>query len=61
MNEIQYKRYNNSKNKVIRKILNLLEYKYGYERIELILITKELEHKPLNYLKYYYIKLIQNI
>lgn len=61
MKQANFKRYNHKKNHIIEQILNVLEYKYGYETLDLIILSKELRLKPLRYLVWYKQKLIQNI
>ena len=61
MKQAKYKSYNHKKNHIIEQILNVLEYKYGYETLDLIILSRELRLKPLRYLIWYKQKLIQNI
>lgn len=60
MTKAQYHDYNIKKNRIIKTIMDIYEFKMDYERIELVLMYNELKHKPLKYLIWYYKKLVQN-
>ena len=60
MTKNQLMQYNYKKDRVIREILDLLEFKFGYETIELVIMSKELKCKCLKYLVYYKNRLIKH-
>ena len=57
MNKKEYRKYLKTK----KKILDIYEYKLGYDRKEIIFIYYELKQKSIKYLAYYYHNLIENM
>ena len=61
MNKKEYRKYLKTKKKIVNQILDIYEYKLGYDRKEIIFIYYELKQKSIKYLAYYYHNLIENM
>lgn len=54
-------KYFKEKNRIIKRILDIYEFKLNYDKKELIMIYFDIKDMPLKYLVYYYQNLIENL
>lgn len=61
MSKQEYQGYLNTKNKILKQILDIYEFKLDYEKDDLIMIYYDLKPKTLKYLVYYYNNLLKKL
>lgn len=61
MSKKEYRKYLKTKNKILKQILDIYEFKLDYDSKEIILIYYDLNKKTIKYLVYYYHNLIENL
>jgi hypothetical protein len=61
MTKREYQKYLKTKNKLIKQILDIYEFKLDYDKNEIIFIYYDLKNKTIKYLVYKYHNLIENL
>lgn len=61
MSKKEYQKYLKTKNKLIKQILDIYEFKLDYDKNEIIFIYYDLKNKTIKYLVYKYHNLIENL
>lgn len=61
MSKKEYRKYLKTKNKILKQILDIYEFKLDYDRNEIIILYYDLNKKTIKYLVYYYHNLIENL
>lgn len=61
MTKKEYRKYLKNKNKILKRILDIYEFKLDYDSNEIIILYYELNKKTIKYLVYYYHNLIENL
>lgn len=61
MSKKEYRKYLKHKNKLIKQILDIYEFKLDYDKQEIIIIYYDLNQKTIKYLVWKYHNLIENL
>lgn len=61
MSKKEYQKYLKHKNKLIKQILDIYEFKLDYDKQEIIIIYYDLNKKTIKYLVWKYHNLIENL
>lgn len=61
MTKREYRKYLDTKKKILNQILDIYEFKLDYDKNEIILVYYDLNKKSIKYLVYYYHNLIKNL
>lgn len=61
MSKKEYQKYLKHKNKLIKQILDIYEFKLDYDKQEIIIIYYDLNQKTIKYLVWKYHNLIENL
>lgn len=61
MSKKEYRKYLKTKNKILRQILDIYEFKLDYDKNEIIILYYDLNKKSIKYLVYLYHNIIENL